>query len=206
MSEGVTFRDPLGLTTNYQINLTLQKTKSQLRQKILAQRKALSPKEWQTKNRQICDQILKSSLFQKATTVLAYFSFRQEPDISHLFTQQKKWGFPICIDSSLVWHYWQPGESLQTGKYGIKQPLLNTAKVDPEAVDLIIVPTVACDALGYRLGYGGGYYDRLLSSAQWQNIPTLGIVFDFAYVAQLPREPWDIKLKYICSELIFKQY
>ena len=184
----------------------MQETKSQLRQEILAQREALSAKEWQTKNRLICDRILEFPLFQKATTVLAYFSFRQEPDISYLFTKEKKWGFPICIQNSLVWHYWQPGETSQRGKYGIKQPLLNSPKVESEAVDLIIVPTVACDTLGYRLGYGGGYYDRLLSSIKWQNIPTLGIVFDFGYLSQLPTEPWDIKLKYICSETLFKQY
>ena len=184
----------------------MQKSKAQLRQEILAQRKALSSQEWQAKNNLICDRILEFPLFQKAKTVLAYFSFRQEPDISTLFNKDKKWGFPICIQNYLVWHYWQPGKALQRGKYGIKQPLPSAPKVQPEAVDLIIIPTVACDALGYRLGYGGGYYDRLLSSSQWYNIPRLGIVFDFAYIPQLPIEPWDVKLNYICSESFFRQY
>ncbi len=182
----------------------MKEIKSQLRQRILAQRKALSPREWQEKNQQICDRILAFPLFQKATTVLAYFSFRQEPDISYLFTTDKKcdkkWGFPVSVETTLIWHFWQPGEPLQRGKYGIKQPLADAPKVQPEAVDLIIVPTVACDSWGYRLGYGVGYYDRLLSAAEWQNIPTLGVVFDFAYVPQLPTEPWDIKLNYICTE------
>ena len=67
-------------------------------------------------------------------------------------------------------------------------------------VDLIIVPTVACDRAGYRLGYGGGYYDRLLTSPEWQDCPTVGIVFDFAYLESLPSDSWDIKLQYICTE------
>ncbi len=184
----------------------MAKTKSQLRQKFLAQRKALSLSEWNDKNQQICRNIANFSLFQQAKTVLAYFSVRQEPDISYLFSKEKKWGFPVCIANSLAWYLWQPGEPLQQGKYGIKQPLPNSVTVEPETVDLMILPTVACDALGYRLGYGGGYYDRLLGSVQWQSIPTLGIVFDFAYIAQLPTEPWDIRLNYICSESSFKQY
>ncbi len=181
----------------------MSQNKAQLRKKILAQRKALSLTEWQIKNQKICDRILNFSLFQKATTILAYFSFRQEPDISYLFTQDKKWGFPICIKSSLEWHYWQSGDPLKIGKYGIKQPL-NQSKITPQNVDLIIIPTVACDSLGYRLGYGAGYYDRLLDSTEWQNIPTLGIVFDFAYLTKLPADPWDIRLKYVCSESLFK--
>ncbi|MDJ0746851.1 MAG: 5-formyltetrahydrofolate cyclo-ligase [Xenococcaceae cyanobacterium MO_167.B27] len=184
----------------------LKETKSELRQRILAQRKAISLQQWQKKNQQICDRISGFPLFQEADTVLAYFSFRQEPDISHLFTTDKKWGFPACVETTLVWHFWQHGEPLQLGKYGIKQPLADAPLVPSKAIDLILVPTVACDCLGYRLGYGGGYYDRLLSSAQWQNIPTLGIVFDFACVPQLPTEPWDIKLNYICTESLLQEY
>ena len=184
----------------------MSETKSQLRQKFLAQRQALSCKEWQAKNQQICRNIANFPLFQEAKTVLCYFSVRQEPDISYLFSKDKKWGFPVCGANSLSWYLWQPGEPLQRGKYGIKQPFLSSATVEPETVDLIILPTVACDALGYRLGYGGGYYDRLLGSAKWQNIPTLGIVFDFAYLDQLPTEPWDIRLNYTCSESSFNQY
>jgi 5-formyltetrahydrofolate cyclo-ligase len=59
---------------------------------------------------------------------------------------------------------------------------------------------VACDRQGYRLGYGGGYYDRLLSSPAWSKIPTIGVVFDFAYFPQLPFDNWDKPLQAIVSE------
>ncbi len=72
--------------------------------------------------------------------------------------------------------------------------------IKPENVDLILIPAVACDYNGYRLGYGGGFYDRLLNSPQWQSIPTVGIIFEFALLSQLPCEPWDQKLKTICTE------
>lgn len=61
-------------------------------------------------------------------------------------------------------------------------------------------PTHECDRVGYRLGYSGGYYDRLLSAPIWAKIPTLGIVFDFAFVEQLPIDPWDYPLWGVCCE------
>ena len=178
----------------------VQEYKPLLRRKILDQRRSLSPMEFREKNRQICDRIKNWEIFCEAKTVLAYFSFRQEPDLMPLITSKKRWGFPTCIGNDLHWHLWQPGEALRIGKYGIKEPLDQESPVTASEVDLIIVPTVACDRLGYRLGYGGGYYDRLLTSAQWQNCPTLGVVFDFAYLDFLPRDDWDIKLQYICTE------
>ena len=183
-----------------------QKEKAILREKILSQRKSLSSGEFQEKNRQICDRIKSWETFCQAKTVLAYFSFRQEPDLISLVTKEKIWGFPCCVGNDLSWHSWQPGEALDSGKYGITEPLCQKYSIAPAKVDLIIVPTVACDRLGYRLGYGGGYYDRLLASPQWQHCPTLGVVFNFAYLDYLPREAWDIKLQYICTEFGLDEY
>jgi 5-formyltetrahydrofolate cyclo-ligase len=178
----------------------MQKHKQKLRKNLLNQRQALSHSQWQEKSQQICDRVQSLSLFKEAKTVLAYFSFRQEPDLSSLFNFPVQWGFPRCVERSLVWHLWQAGETLQIGKYGISEPLTTAPKITPQEVDLIIVPTVACDRRGYRLGYGGGFYDRLLNSSEWLNIPTVGVVFDFAYLSQLPVDSWDLKLNYICTE------
>jgi 5-formyltetrahydrofolate cyclo-ligase len=175
-----------------------QLDKSALRRKILQQRQSLSVLEWQTKSNLICDRLKASALFQEAQTILAYFSFRQEVDLSALFGLDKKWAFPSCVGKSLVWHLWQPGDNLQLGRYGIKEPLSTATVIYPSAADLILVPTVACDRFGYRLGYGGGFYDRLLS--QYSTIPNIGIVFDFAHLDRLPRDNWDVKLDSICSE------
>ena len=146
-----------------------------------------------------------SPLVAQAKTVLAYVSFRQEPDLSRLFAETSKegtkiWGFPRCVEKSLIWHQWKPGELLQTGAYGIWEHHADLPIISPLEVDLILVPSVACDQRGYRLGYGGGYYDRMLSSAEWQSIPTLGILFDYAYLTELPIDDWDQPLKGICTE------
>ena len=180
--------------------------KSTLRRKILQQRQSISTVEWQEKSNLICDRLQENALFKQAQTILAYFSFRQEADLMPLFHLDKNWGFPRCVGKSLVWHSWQPGQELQAGKYGIKEPLTNATVIDSSTADLILVPTVACDRQGYRLGYGGGFYDRLLSSAQGSTVTTIGIVFDFAYLVQLPRDPWDMKLNFICTETKLDSY
>jgi 5-formyltetrahydrofolate cyclo-ligase len=198
-----------------------QSEKSELRRNIIKQRRSLSEEEWQEKSQTICRNIANSSLFIKAKTVLAYFSFRQEPDLSYLYSEipltplkkeglgisdnSKNWGFPRCVDKSLIWHLWKPEDKLISGKYGIKEPTPDSLIINPHQVDLILVPCVACDEQGYRLGYGGGYYDRLLSSSNWESIPTIGIVFDFAYLPQVPVEAWDKKLDSISTETGLKR-
>lgn len=178
--------------------------KQRLRKQLLQQRKSLTQQEWQSLSQQICQQLENNSLYCEAKTILSYFSFRQEPDLSGLWQDnQKKWGFPRCVSNSLHWYYWQPGESLENNQYNIPEPLTTASVVKPEDVDLILVPTVACDKHGYRLGYGGGYYDRFLGNPDWQNIPTVGITFEFAYLTSLPTESWDIKLNFICTETGF---
>lgn len=175
--------------------------KASLRQKLLRSRLSLSPKTWQEKSQQLCQNLLSTKIVQEAHTILAYFSFRQEPDLSVLFTQsQARLGFPRCVGKSLFWHGWQPGEEQQKGHFGILEPHSDSVQLQPEEVDLILVPAVACDQQGYRLGYGGGFYDRMLSDSVWQNIPTIGIVFDFAHVVQLPIDPWDYALDGVCTE------
>jgi 5-formyltetrahydrofolate cyclo-ligase len=187
-------------------NLTLLKTHSQLnktelRRSLLRIRQSMNVQDWRQKSDRISSQIQNLPLFSQATTILAYFSFRQEPDLSPLFTDsQRRWGFPRCVGKSLSWHLWQPEDRLQKGNYGITEPHSQSPIIDPTEVDLILVPSVACDRQGYRLGYGGGYYDRLLSSPPWCKIPTIGIVFDFAYFSQLPSNHWDKRLRGIVTE------
>lgn len=184
--------------------------KSELRRDIIKQRQSLPQDEWRKKSQAICTNISNSSLFTKAKTVLAYFSFRQEPDLSYLFSDDafnntKNWGFPRCVDKSLIWHLWKPEDELITGKYGIKELTADAPIINPQQVDLILVPCVACDYQGYRLGYGGGYYDRMFGSYEWKSIPTIGIVFANAYLPQVPVEAWDKKLDSICTETGLKR-
>ena len=177
--------------------------KARLRQLLLKKRQSMPVAEWRKNSDLICARLQGSTLFTSARTILSYFSFRQEPDLSSLFTDTRyQWGFPRCVGNTLSWHFWTPQDThlLQTGAYGILEPLCSAAIIEPTQVDLILVPSVACDSRSYRLGYGGGYYDRLLSSAQWRSKPTIGIVFEFGYLPQLPIDSWDKPLQGVCTE------
>ncbi|PSB50134.1 5-formyltetrahydrofolate cyclo-ligase [filamentous cyanobacterium Phorm 6] len=175
-------------------------TKTELRKSLLNTRKSLSAQEWRQKSDRLCNHLQNSPLFERAKTVLAYFSFRQEPDLSPLFTTPKKWGFPRCVGKQLSWHIWQPGDALHTGAYGILEPQPDAPKIDCSEVDLILVPAVGCDVRGYRLGYGGGYYDRMLSLPEWESKITIATIFEFALLTQLPADSWDKPLHGVCTE------
>lgn len=95
---------------------------------------------------------------------------------------------------------------MEKGAYGIFEPHPDSPALQPNEIDLILVPAVACDRQGYRLGYGGGFYDRMLSSPEWLAKPTIGIVFEFAYLTELPIDSWDRPLKAICTETSVNSY
>jgi 5-formyltetrahydrofolate cyclo-ligase len=180
-------------------------TKTELRRSCLQQRLELPPTTWQQYSLQLCQQLQTMPVFRQAQTVLAYFSFKQEPDLSSLYDlpapAPKTWGFPRCVERSLAWHVWSCADSpLQQSAYGIAEPHPDAPTLEPEQVDLILVPCVACDRQGYRLGYGGGFYDRLLSLPEWQGKPTVGIVFEAALLPELAIDPWDHALSSICTE------
>lgn len=138
--------------------------------------------------------------FQTARCVLAYWSFRNEPDLSPLMTPQRCWGLPRCVGKALIWHQWQGHQALQPGAFGIAEPAPQSPQVQASQVDLILVPAVACDVRGYRLGYGGGFYDRMLSQPQWRHILAIAVVFDYARLPTVPVNPWDKPVQGVCTE------
>lgn len=175
--------------------------KPNLRRLLLQHRRSLSLDVWRTKSDQLIQQLQSLPLFLESQTILAYFSFKQEPDLTPLFTDtSRRWGFSRCVGDSLVWHYWRPSQPLTLGTYGILEPHADLPLVDAQDVDLILVPTVACDHSGYRLGYGGGFFDRLLSDPLWSQKPAIAIVFEDAFLPQLPNDSWDQKLHGVCTD------
>jgi 5-formyltetrahydrofolate cyclo-ligase len=186
----------------------LTKSKVALRQQLLQQRRSLPLDLWQHHSQKICTQIQQLPEWPTAQKIAAYFSFRQEPDLSSLWENNdasRSFVFPRCVENNLQWHSWKPdrtwpNQSLVVGKYGILEPAPTLPLVQPEELDLLLVPCVGCDRQGYRLGYGGGFYDRLLADPRWAKLPALGITFQFAIVDHIVIDSWDVKLTEILTE------
>ncbi|MEM8637473.1 MAG: 5-formyltetrahydrofolate cyclo-ligase [Cyanobacteria bacterium P01_G01_bin.54] len=179
-------------------------SKGDWRQTLLQKRQNLAPSQWRNWNDRLCHHVLTTPWFASAQTVLAYWPVRQEPDLLPLLLEHpKRWGLPRCLNDQLVFHTWQPTDVLQKGHYGIQAPSPQAPQLSACEVDLILVPAVGCDRAGYRLGYGGGYYDRLRAQPDWQQIPAIGITFEFAVIEHFPHDDWDQPLSGICTEAGF---
>jgi 5-formyltetrahydrofolate cyclo-ligase len=177
--------------------------KTQLRMELLQQRRQLSEAQWQKQSLELCANLQQWSVFQQASRVCAYFSTQREADLEPLFDRlgkTKYWGFPRCVQKNLLWHPWQWGQPLTTGAYGIKIPTDQTEAWSVTTVDLLLVPCLAGDRQGYRLGYGGGYYDRLFTDSLWRAVPKAGILFEAGLREKLPQDPWDIPLQTLVTE------
>lgn len=181
---------------------SLKTQKETQRRALLKARQKMPPRISQEKSASICQHLQAWDVFAKSKLTLVYCSFRGEPDLGILLQQQRSWGLPRCEGQQLKWHRWYPTSpwTLRPGTYGITEPDPASPLVEPYNVDLILVPCLACDINGYRLGYGGGFYDRMLSDDTWKNKITIGIVYEYARLPQLPTEDWDIPLNGICTE------
>ena len=99
----------------------------------------------------------------------------------------------------LIFRRWLPGEPMEVGVMKILVPLASALEVEP---DVLLVPLLAFDKAGYRLGYGGGFYDATLAALRAKKkIIAIGIGFSDQEVAHVPHEKHDIKLDYVMTEL-----
>jgi 5-formyltetrahydrofolate cyclo-ligase len=182
---------------------TFNQAKAELRRTWLEQRRSLSPQDHAAKSQALCQQLQQHPGFQTPdAVVLSYFSIRQEPDLLPLMEQmpQIRWGFPRIEGEALGWHGWSLGQPLNSGPFNIPEPPRTNPIIPPDRVTLMLVPCVGADRRGFRLGYGGGYYDRLLADPHWRQVVTVGIVFEAFVMDRLPTEPWDRPLLWICSD------
>lgn len=101
-------------------------------------------------------------------------------------------------DEPLAFHCWAPGQNLQRGTYGIPEPSKDWPLAYPK---ILLVPLLAFDRNGHRLGYGGGYYDRTLDFLRANStVRAIGVAYSGQEVAELPREEHDHRLDAIITE------
>ena len=113
-------------------------------------------------------------------------------------------GLPLALpavdNARLHYRPWTPGEPLEADACGIPAPPASRGALLPRQLLLLLIPALAIDQSGVRLGYGGGWYDRLRSDPAWRERPALAVLPQACVVAELPRDPWDIPLDGWISE------
>ena len=141
-------------------------------------------------------------VFMKGAIIAGYAAVRGEADPFPLMAALANQGHALCLpqtlDETLVFRSWKPGDPLVVGRFNIPEP---DAKAKERRPDLILVPLLAFDSHGYRLGYGGGFYDRYLSEHRAKRtIRAIGIAYAGQKVDELPREPTDEPLDAVVTE------
>jgi len=167
-------------------------SKAVLRHRALARRSALQPAERETRDQEILNRLFGFPDFNRASRVLFYVSFGSEVDTHQLMKRcfgGKDVIVPRVNGDDLHLHELKNLDDLQSGAFGILEPRADLPEVDPTSVDIILVPGAAFDLRGHRIGYGKGYYDRLLHGVSALKI---GLCYDRQIIDAVPNEEHDI--------------
>lgn len=166
--------------------------KKVLRKHISDLKSQASSQQMADESRRIVEAIEQLEVFKNARIILAYWPIVGEVDLRDLLRRwqgQKVFLLPVVMDDYLEIRSFEGESALEEGRsYGILEPT-GAAYQDVDQIDLALVPGVAFDAEGYRLGRGKAYYDRLLPKLT--NAHKLGLAFSFQMVDQVPSEPHD---------------
>lgn len=176
--------------------------KSEVRKNLKLQRKKIVNKA--DKDRKISENILKSSFYKNAKLILFYAALDDEVNIdiciSAALKNGKKTALPYCVDQDgyMEYYYITSFEDVKAGSFGIREPdIQKCAKVLDFDGSVCIVPGIAFDKKGYRLGYGKGYYDRFLENYVSLSV---GLCYNELIADTLPTGEYDIPVSCLVSE------
>lgn len=177
--------------------------RTQQRQRLLSARKALSPTQRKTFSKQIQQHLV--SLFGqriKPTRLAAYWPIKGEPDVIDCLHELHELGFEILLpvvvekDQPLIFRRWTPTCKLEAGIWNIPVPSADQLEATP---DVILMPLLGWDKQGYRLGNGGGFYDRTLAVLS-PRPAVLGVGYQSAELPSIKPQPHDIPCDFIVTE------
>ena len=151
---------------------------------------------------QICSKVLRSVWWREAGTLLLYYPLVDEVDVRPLIADAYRNGkrvlLPVCVGDDLELHLYEGEDSLSPGAFGIMEPQGPLFPVEdyPE-IQVALIPGIAFDRAGHRLGRGRGYYDRFLAA---HPVQAVGICYADCRMTQLPHDNYDRKLMCCVTE------
>ncbi len=187
-------------------------SRSELRSRLRAQRRALEPALRADFNARIARHLTQSNLFRSSNRIAMYWATHGEADIQA--SAQRAWSLhkrvflPVLLGpfhNHLRFAPFTPESDLQNNCFAIPEPRVSRAQLLPGiSMDLVLVPLVGFDAQGTRLGMGGGYYDRSFAARLlrrcWRKPRLIGVAYELQRVPRLDRQPWDVALDGVVTE------
>jgi len=179
--------------------------KSRLRAEAAARRAAIPRAEAEAAALAVRDRILAAEIVPPGATVSAYWPLHEEFDPRPALEALAARGHTLCLPvviakgRPLAFRAWAPGDPLERAAFGLSVPRWDAPPAVPE---FLLVPLLAFDRRGFRLGYGGGYFDRTIAAlrAHTHPIVALGVGFAAQEVAKVPALPYDQRLDDIATE------
>lgn len=185
-----------------------RRVKAELRTRMRSVRKALGEEARAEKSAAIDDRVAALSAWSEARTVMLFVPLRTEVDVRRLEArarrESKRVAAPRMIGDdgergALEVRLWEPGvEPVESGRMGVREPPASAPLVAGAEVDLVVVPALALDPTGGRLGYGAGLYDRLLPHLS--RATRVGVAFDFQLLSEVPSAEHDQRVHMVVTE------
>lgn len=180
---------------------SIHEQKAQLRKRCKAVRKELGEEVRQNASGAICAHLTAWNIFQISEIILTYMPIRDEVDLRSLMMDfpGKRWLLPRIIpgeEGRMVFHPYDP-DNLILHPFGMAEPAAHLPQVPPNEIQLVLAPGLAFDRPGWRLGYGGGYFDRFLKDF---NGISVGIVFQALLLEFIPHGEYDVPMNWLVTE------
>ena len=185
----------------------------QLRRRMRRARRALSPQQQQSAAQALARHVASHGVFQRSQRIALYLAVQGEMAVTALIERAWAAGKETYLPVLMPYRYnrmwfapYRPGQKMVANRFGIPEPAVPVCEmINPRALDLVLVPLVAFDRQGQRLGMGGGYYDRtfafLRHRRHWQRPLLLGSAYEFQCVPDgLRANPWDVPLAGVATD------
>jgi len=184
--------------------MNLLQEKRNLRSAMLAWRADLAEAERRAAAESLRATWLRELPFETPAIVSGFWPIKEEIDIRPLLIELHNQGCQLALPvvqgkgQPLLFRAWRPGDPLEAGVFGTLQPQARRETIEPDA---LLVPLLACDEEGWRLGYGGGFYDRtLLDLRARKRVTAVGVAFNAQLVPEVPRGPDDQRLDWLLTD------
>lgn len=167
--------------------------KTTLRMQIRQKKRAMTPEEIESSSQRLKDLFLQSALYRQAKTIYGYLPYNQEvrtvPMLEQALADGKRVAVPKIYADEMKFIYLTDLSKVEKGYSGIPEPI-DDGPLGDDPFALVLMPGLAFDQNGHRIGYGGGFYDKFLAQEPYH--PTLALCYAFQMVTDLPTEDFDV--------------